>query len=67
MSPCIMGLTTQDLYIQKEQPSFAKSLRFVLIGPILNKIPPFKNLRICKEMYGFPDKSVRRGNPYICY
>ena len=28
----------------------------MLIGPILNKIQPFKNFKICKEMYGFPDK-----------
>ena len=31
-------------------------LRFVLIGPTLNKIQPFKNFKICKKMYGFPDK-----------
>ena len=46
MSPCIMGLITQDQYIQKEHTELTKSLSFVLIGPILNKIQPFKNFKI---------------------
>ena len=28
MSPCIMGLTTQDLYIQKERNKLYKILKF---------------------------------------
>ena len=51
-----MGLTTQDPYIQKEHTELYKSSSFVLIGPIYNKIQPFKNFKICKEMYGLPDK-----------
>ena len=46
MSPCIMGLTTQDPYIQKEHTELYKILKFVLIGPILNKIQLFKHLKI---------------------
>ena len=30
---------------RKSTPSFTKSLSFVLIGPILNKIQPFKNFK----------------------
>ena len=56
MSPSVMGLTTKDPYIQKEHTKLTKSSSFVLIGPILNKIQPFKNFKICKEMYGFQDK-----------
>ena len=57
-SRCIMGLTTQDPYIQKEHTELYKILliSFMLIGPILNKIQPFKNFKICKEMHGFPDR-----------
>ena len=42
--------------VRKSTLSVTKSSSFVLIGPILNKIQPFKNYKICKEMYGFPDK-----------
>ena len=41
---------------RKGTPSLTKSSSFMFIGPILNKIQPFKNFKICKEMYGFPDK-----------
>ena len=53
-----MGLTTQDLYIQKEYTELCNILKFrvILIGPLLNKIQPFKIFKICKEMYGFPDE-----------
>ena len=47
---------TRPIYSERVIPSFTKSLSFVLIGPILNKIQPFKIFKICKEMYGFPDK-----------
>ena len=46
MSPSIMGLTTQHPYIKKEHTELYKILSFVLIGPILNKIQPFKNFKI---------------------
>ena len=69
MSPCIMGLTTEDpiyRYSEKSTPSFTKSLSFVLIGPILNKIQQFKNFKICKEKNVWISGQVS-GNPYICY
>ena len=46
MSPSIMGLTTQDHIFKKSTPSFTKSSSFGLIGPISNKIQPFKNFKI---------------------
>ena len=65
MSPCIMGLTTQDPYILKKHTELYKILES--IGAIFNKIQPFKNSKICKEMYGLPDISRQvSGNPYIC-
>ena len=46
MSPFIMGQAAQDLPSQAKTLSFAKFSRLVLIGPILNKIYLFKNLKI---------------------
>ena len=44
-SPCIMGLTTQDPYIQKEHTKAN-----------IEQDTAIQNLKNCKEMYGFPDK-----------
>ena len=61
-SPCIMGLSipmlqplinrnTSPMLTKKGTTSFTKSASLVLIGQILKKIQPLKNLKMCKEMY----------------
>ena len=45
---------------RKSTLNFTKSLSFVLIGLILNKIQPFKKFKICKEMHGFPSVGLAK-------
>ena len=56
MSPCIMGLTTQDQYIQKEHTELYKILKIRVNWANIEQDTAIKKLQICKEMYGFPDK-----------
>ena len=44
MSPCIMGLTTQDLYILKEYTELYKILKFCVNWANIEQDAAFKNL-----------------------
>ena len=48
---------------RKSTSSFTKSSSFVFIGPILNKILPFKNSKIGLRNVWIPSGQVS-GNPY---
>ena len=56
MSPCIMGLTTQDPYILKEHTELYKIIKFRVIWTNTEQDTAIQNY---KQMYGLPD------NPYI--
>ena len=51
-----MGLTTQDPYILKEHTELYKILKFRVNWANIEQDTAFKNFKISKEMYGFPDK-----------
>ena len=61
-SRCIMGLTTQDPYIQKEHTELYKILKFRVNWANIEQdtaIQKLQNLQIrtsVRKMYGFPDK-----------
>ena len=50
MSPCIMGLTTQDLYILKEYTELYKILKFRVNWANIKQDAAFKNLNTKNEL-----------------
>ena len=55
MSPSIIGLTTQDPYIQKEHTELYKILKFRVNWANIEQDAAIQKLQNLKEMYGFPD------------
>ena len=47
----------------KCRPCFTKSPRLVQIDPKLSKIQPFENVKIYKEMYGHPVRTLSDTGP----
>jgi len=59
-----MGLATIDPHSHKVQTKFYKIPKFGVNRPN-NKIQPFENVKIYKEMYGHPD--AVSGSPNISF
>ena len=57
MSPCIMGLTTQDPYIQKEHTELCKILKVRVNWANIEQDTAIQNLQnLRRNVYGFRDK-----------
>ena len=67
MSPCVMGLTTQDPYILKEQTELYKILKFLVNWPNIEQDTAIQKL---KNLLTNVRKSIHLlanfGNPFIC-
>ena len=56
MSPCVMGLTTQDPYIQKERTELYKILKFRVNWANIEQDTAIQKLQnLLTNVYGLPD------------
>ena len=64
MSPCIMGLTTQDPYIQKEHTELYKILKFRVNWANIEQDTAIQKLQNLQRNVWISGQVS--GNPYIC-
>ena len=63
--PCIMGLTTQDPYIQKEHTELYKILKFCVNWANIEQDTAIQKLQNLQRNVWISGQVS--GNPYICY